>query len=197
MPKDSARTRLQLLEAGVRVLQGSGYSGLSTRRVAEEAGAPLSQIHYHFGSKAGLVLAVFEHQNETLLSRQTEMFGGEIALWKQWEMACDYFDDDLASGYVQVLQEMTAAGWSNGEIAGAVRTQLVRWYRLLVDVAAAAAERLDGLGPFTAEELAALVGNAFMGAGELILLGISEEDIASRSALRKIGDLIRTMEESE
>ena len=28
-----------------------GYANLSTRRVADSAGVPLSQIHYHFGSK--------------------------------------------------------------------------------------------------------------------------------------------------
>ena len=44
--------------------------GLSTRDVAAAAGVPLSQIHYHFGSKQGLVLALFEYLNAQLLDRQ-------------------------------------------------------------------------------------------------------------------------------
>ena len=30
--------------------------------------------------------------------------------------ACDFLEDDLDSGYVRVLQEMIAAGWSNKEL---------------------------------------------------------------------------------
>ena len=41
-------------------LLADGYAGLSTRKVAEEAGVPLSQLHYHFGSKGGLILALLE-----------------------------------------------------------------------------------------------------------------------------------------
>ena len=44
-----------------------------------------------------------------------------MPLWQRWERACDYLDEDLASGYVRILQEMMAAGWSNPEIAAAVR----------------------------------------------------------------------------
>ena len=47
-------------EAAKKVLRRNGYAGLSTRDVAAEAGVPLSQIHYHFGSKQGMVLALFE-----------------------------------------------------------------------------------------------------------------------------------------
>ena len=47
-----------------------GYANLSTRAVAEAAEVPLSQIHYHFGSKQQLILAVLEAENERLLDRQ-------------------------------------------------------------------------------------------------------------------------------
>ena len=44
-------TAIMLLEAAKKILRQNGYAGLSTRGVAEAAGVPLSQIHYHFGSK--------------------------------------------------------------------------------------------------------------------------------------------------
>jgi AcrR family transcriptional regulator len=196
LPSAADETRVQLLRAGEDVLAEHGYAGLSTRRVADAARVPLSQIHYHFGSKTGLLLAVFEHQNQRLLERQTEMFGSDMPLWKQWEQACDYFDDDLASGYVHILQEMIAAGWTDEAIAGDVRRQLGHWYGLLTSVVAEAASRIGGLGPFTPDELAALVGNAFLGAEQTILLGMAEKDLPSRSALRKVGALIRMLEEA-
>lgn len=191
----TADTRAQILAAGKRALLESGYSGLSTRRVAEAADVPLSQIHYHFGSRQNLVLGVLAGENERLLERQARLYGAETPLWRQWEQACDFLEEDLRSGYVRVLQEMTAAGWSDEEIAEAVRENLRGWFELLTDTAAKAAPRLGGLGPFTANEVATLIGVAFLGIETMILLGFDEEAMPCRSALRSVGFLLRTMEE--
>jgi AcrR family transcriptional regulator len=188
-------TRDLLLEAAQACLRRDGISGLSTRRVAEEAGMPLSQIHYHFGSKRRLMLSLLERENARLLQRQGTMYAEDLPLWKQWEQACDYLDEDLASGYVRILQEMIAAGWSDPELAEAVRRLLRGWFELLTEVAGRAAGRLGGLGPVTADQIAALVGTAFLGSEAVILLGFSEEELPARSALRRVGVLIRTLEE--
>ena len=110
-------------------LLADGYANLSTRRVAEAAGVPLSQIHYHFGSKRQLILAVLDAENERLLERQREMFDAPEPLWVRWERACDFLDTDIESGYVRILQEMIAAGWSDPEVAAAVREMVGGWYR--------------------------------------------------------------------
>ncbi|HEX6146749.1 MAG TPA: TetR/AcrR family transcriptional regulator, partial [Acidimicrobiia bacterium] len=173
-----------------------GYSGLSTRKIAEAAGVPLSQIHYHFGSKQGLVLAVLEEENRKLLKRQQTMYSQEMPLWKQWEQACDYLEDDLESGYVRVLQELMAAGWANPEIGVAVKDMLRNWYVLLADVADRASERIGGLGPFTPSEAGFVAGVPFLGAEAMILLGFTEEEVPIRSALRKFGEVLRALEET-
>ncbi len=49
------------------------------------------------------------------------MFDAPEPLWVRWELACDFLDADLESGYVRILQEMIAAGWSDPEVAAAVR----------------------------------------------------------------------------
>ena len=188
-------TRASILEAAKHVLLGSGYARLSTRKIAEVAGVPLSQIHYHFGSKQGLVLGLLADENERLLARQRSMFSEDLPLWKQWEQACDFLEDDLASGYVRVLQEMTAAGWSDPEIATAVREMVGQWFRVLSGVAARAAERIGGLGPFTPEEAGVIAGAPFLGVESLILLGFEEKTLPMRSALRKFGELLRTLED--
>jgi AcrR family transcriptional regulator len=188
-------TRRRILTAAKRALVDVGYANLSTRAIAEEAGVPLSQIHYHFGSKQNLVLALLDEENRSRLGRQAAMYGSDMPLWKQWEQACDFFDDDVESGYVRVLMEMTAAGWSNPEIAGAVVAELRGWFDLLTDVARGAAARFGSLGPFAPEEVAALAGLPFLGAEAVVLLGLDDSVIAARSALRKIGDLLRELEE--
>lgn len=192
-----ADTRQVILEAARTCLLRSGFANLSTRAVAEEAGVGTGHLHYHFGSKRNLVLAVLDTENERRLERQEQMYGDDAPLWKQWEQACDYLEDDLASGYVRILQEMIAAGWSAPDIAERVRAMMRGWYDLLADVAERAERELGGLGPFTPREVAVLVGDAFIGAEALLLLDLSGEDMPHRSALRRVGDLIRVAEESE
>lgn len=189
---DTARS---ILQAAKESLLDTGLSGLSTRSIADAAGVPLSQIHYHFGSKQRLVLAVLEAENERLLERQQQMFESGLPLWKQWEQACDFLDDDLESGYVRVLHEMIAAGWSDPEIAAVVWKQLSGWQNLLAGVARRAAANLGGLGPFTPEEIGVLAGAPFIGAEAYLLMGVPEKEYPARSALRKVGNIIKAMEE--
>jgi AcrR family transcriptional regulator len=189
---DTARS---ILHAAKESLLDTGLNGLSTRSIAEAAGVPLSQIHYHFGSKQRLVLAVLEAENERLLERQQQMFESDLPLWKQWEQACDFLDDDLESGYVRVLHEMIAAGWSDPEIAAVVWRQLSGWQDLLAGVARRAAAKLGGLGPFTPEEIGVLAAVPFIGAEAYLLMGVPEKEYPARSALRKVGDILKAMEE--
>jgi AcrR family transcriptional regulator len=188
-------TRTLIIEAARRRLLHDGYAGLSTRKVAEEAAVPLSQLHYHFGSKSGLILALFEEENRRRLDRQQRMYSGDEPLWKRYELACDFLEDDLDSGYVRVLQEMIAAGWSNPEIGAAVRELLGGWFHLLAEVAREEERRGGPLGPFTPDELGALVANAFIGSEALLLLGFDRHVSPIRSALRRVGVLIREWEE--
>lgn len=190
----TAETRASILDAARACLLAEGYANLSTRAVAERAEVPLSQIHYHFGSKQQLILAVLESENDRLLQRQRAMYAGPEPLWIQWERACDYLEEDLASGYVRILQEMIAAGWSDAEVAAAVREAMGGWYRLLTEVAEREAARVGGLGPFTPTELATLMGLPFMGAESMILLGVPESQVPARAALRKVGLMLRRLD---
>ncbi len=191
----AADTRTRIIEATRSRLLADGYAGLSTRKVAEEAGVPLSQLHYHFGSKGALIIALFTEENSRLLERQTRMYAEDRPLWQRYEQACDFLEDDLDSGYVRVLQEMLAAGWSNPELGDVVRDLLTRWYVLLAEVAREAERRFGSLGPFTPEEIATLVANAFIGSEALLLLGFERPVMPIRSALRRIGVIIREREE--
>jgi AcrR family transcriptional regulator len=190
-----ADTRMLILDAARSRLLADGYAGLSTRKVAEEAGVPLSQLHYHFGSKQGLILALFEEENQRRLARQQRLYAEDAPLWQRYERACDYLEDDLDSGYVRVLQEMTAAGWSNKELGNAVRELLEGWFALLADVARETERRHGPLGPFTVQETATLIGTVFIGSESLLLLGFDRDVLPIRSALRRIGVLIRQLEE--
>jgi AcrR family transcriptional regulator len=190
-------TRSLILEAMRRRLLVDGYGGLSTRKVAEEAGVPLSQLHYHFGSKQGLILALLEEENQRRLSRQREMYAEDAPLWQRYERACDFLEEDLDSGYVRVLQEMIAAGWSNPELGDAVRELVGGWFALLTEVSREAEQRHGPLGPFPADEIGTLVGAAFIGAEALLLLGFDRKVFPIRSALRRFSVVIRQLDEHQ
>ncbi|HOA73803.1 MAG TPA: helix-turn-helix domain-containing protein [Phycisphaerae bacterium] len=51
----SERTRLALIHAAGELLDERGLGRVSTRAIAERAGENLGAIHYHFGSKEGLL----------------------------------------------------------------------------------------------------------------------------------------------
>ena len=192
-----AETGTIVLEAAKKILRHNGYSKLSTRDVAAAAGVPLSQIHYHFGSKQGMVLALFEYLNSQLLDRQADLFDDTtLQLSEQWDRACDYLDDDIASGYVRVLQELIAASWADAPVAKVIRAGIIGWLDLITGLARRAEREFGGLGPFSAEEVAALIANAFIGAESHYLLGLEKKGMPVRQALRRFGDLIRIAEGS-
>jgi hypothetical protein len=68
------------------------------------------------------------------------------------------------------------------------------WFKLLVELAERAEREFGGLGPFTADEVAALVASAFVGAESQYLLGLEKKSVPIRQSLRRFGDLIRMME---
>lgn len=193
--RPDGRTRVAILDAARERLLADGYANLSTRKVAAQAEVPLSQLHYHFGSKTGLILALLETENQRRLERQRTMFSEDKPLWQRYEQACDYLEDDLESGFVRVLQEMIAAGWSEPPLGEAIRALLVGWYEVIADALRRAEAEHGPLGPFTAEELACFIGNAFIGSEALLLLGFERQTIPIRSSLRRVGALIRGWEE--
>ena len=142
------------------------------------------------------MLALFEYLNEQLLDRQNALFGdATLKLSEKWDRACDYLDDDIASGYVRVLQELDiAASWHDPGVAKVIRAGIMGWVDLIVDVARKAEHELGGLGPFTPEQAGAFAANAFIGAESLYLLGIEKKGAPVRQSLRRVGDLIRIAE---
>ncbi|MBA2667964.1 MAG: TetR/AcrR family transcriptional regulator [Trueperaceae bacterium] len=195
-PTATSSTNEQILRAAEAVLRAAGHPGASTRAVADAAGVPVSQIHYHFGGKQGLMLAVLRRQNEKLIARQQRMYQEDAPLWKQWLRACDFYDEDLESGYVAVLQQMIAAGWSDPAIGAEVRTMMRAWLGLLRDVAQRAERNFGGFGPLATDDVATLVASAWLGAESLHLLGMVEYGTDTRASLRRVAEVLRRAEEA-
>ena len=62
---------LRLVWAAERLFALHGIDGVSLRQVATEAGSNNnSAVHYHFGSKKGLIEAIFQHRLPRLISER-------------------------------------------------------------------------------------------------------------------------------
>ena len=184
----------RILAATRATVLAEGYAALSMRKVAASAGVPLSQIHYHFGSKEQLVLATLLAEDARLLHRQQALYAGDEPLSVQWRRACDYLDEDVESGYVRILHELTAAGWSNDSVKAELLRLLEGWREVLTEGFGSAARRGVDFGPLTVEQVVALVAAAFIGAESMILTGQESTAMPVRAALRAVGDVIEAAE---
>lgn len=62
MPLDATGTRAKLIAAGERHFAIDGIHGAQMRHIVRDAGqANDSAVHYHFGSRAGLLIAICQH----------------------------------------------------------------------------------------------------------------------------------------
>lgn len=61
------QTRLQILDAALRVIASQGYRALTHRAIAKEAGVSLSLTTYHFKDLEALLHDAFAHYKQTVL----------------------------------------------------------------------------------------------------------------------------------
>ena len=133
-PLTRAETEDAFLDAAERLLIGVGYSGISTRRLAEEAGANHGLVHYYFGSMENLFVRVLERFTERLIARQREMYARtDISGVEKWNTAMGFLESDLAAGYPKIWLELQALGWNRPDIAERVAEVNREWRDVLTD----------------------------------------------------------------
>jgi AcrR family transcriptional regulator len=67
------QTKDRILDAAERLFAEHGVAATSLRAVMKEAGANMAAIHYHFGSRAGLMEALLTRRAEPVNRRRLEM----------------------------------------------------------------------------------------------------------------------------
>lgn len=186
-------TRDQILRAAVRVLARDGQPALTARNVAAEAGTNLALLNYHFGSKERLLLDLFEVLNAERLERQRRLYADRAEpLSAKWRRAVEYYRRDLTDGYVRVLQELTAIGYSRPLIGRRVRDRLREWRQLLTEVAR---EALPELGiAADPSYVASAVASFWLGMETQHLIGSTEAEGKFFAILDEIGEWLERRE---
>jgi AcrR family transcriptional regulator len=190
---DDLPGRPTILKAARQCLIRLGHARLSTRVVAAEAGVNQSLIHYYFGTKDGLILAVLQDMSRDLLERQVAMYDAQATFADKWTQACRFFEEDLRSGWVRLLMEMSALGLANPAVAAEVRKITAPW-RALVRSAVSDALRHFGLPSARVEELTTYVMCFWRGMELDIMLGVREDEGHHRRSLETFGRFIRWLE---
>lgn len=77
-PSTPTSTKTALLDSAEKLFAQNGIDGTSLRAITQDANANLASVNYHFGSKEGLVSAVFGRRLRPLNSRRLELLDQAI-----------------------------------------------------------------------------------------------------------------------
>lgn len=132
-------TEEAFLDAAERLLVDVGYAGITTRRLAEKAGANHGLVHYYFGSMENLFLRVLERFTERLIARQRAMYGSPQPFVEKWRTAMRYLEEDRE--YQKVWYELQALAWNRPELREPVARVNDEWRAVLKEALAGPREQ--------------------------------------------------------
>jgi AcrR family transcriptional regulator len=130
-----------LLDAAERLLVEVGHAGITTRRLAEEAGVNHGLVHYYFGSIENLLVRVLERFTAELTARQRAMYAAaEVPFIEKWRQAMLYLvSEDVA--YEKIWLELQALAWNRPELRKPLARVNDEWRAVLTEALAEPRER--------------------------------------------------------
>jgi AcrR family transcriptional regulator len=121
-----------LLDAAERLLVDVGHAGLTTRRLAEEAGVNHGLVHYYFGSNENLLVHTLERFTERMIARQRELYAGDSPFVEKWRTAMRYLMDEDAA-YEKIWLELQSLGWNDPGIRERLARVNAEWRSVLTE----------------------------------------------------------------
>ena len=119
-----------LLDAAERLLVEIGYAGITTRRLAEEAGVNHGLVHYYFGSNENLLVRALERFTERLIARQRELYAADMPFIEKWRTAMRYLVSEDVT-YEKVWLELQALAWNNAGLRARLARVNAEWRAVL------------------------------------------------------------------
>jgi AcrR family transcriptional regulator len=133
-------TEQALLDAAERLLVQVGPAGVTTRRVAEEAGLNHGLVHYYFGSVEQLLVRVLERFTDRLVERQRQMYAADTPFLEKWRTAMGYLDEDRP--YQKIWFELQALAWNRPDLRARLAHVHAEWRAVLIEAFAPVREEL-------------------------------------------------------
>jgi AcrR family transcriptional regulator len=130
-----------LLDAAERLLLDAGYAGVTTRRLAAEAGVNHGLVHYYFGSVENLLVRVLERFTERLTARQRALYADpDVPFLAKWRQAMRYLVGDDVE-YEKIWLELQALAWNHPDLRERVARVNAEWRAVLTEAFAEPHER--------------------------------------------------------
>ena len=154
-----------LLDAAERLLERDGFIGVSTRKVAGEAGINPALVHYYFNSIEDLCARVMQRFSEDLIERQRQIFTSDSTLAKQWRLATEPLRSNVGRRRMKVFFELSAMAVNQPALLRRMVEINGEWRGIIRDAVEREAERrgAQGLGDFSVEATAALMSVVLKG----------------------------------
>jgi AcrR family transcriptional regulator len=132
--KTTARATAEdaLLDAAERLLVDAGHAGITTRRLAEEAGVNHGLVHYYFGSNENLLARALERFTERMIERQRALYAADEPFAEKWRTAMRYLVSEDQT-YQKVWLELQALAWNNPELQGRLADVNAEWRGVLTE----------------------------------------------------------------
>jgi AcrR family transcriptional regulator len=121
-----------LLDAAERLLVDVGYAGITTRRLAEEAGVNHGLVHYYFGSNENLLVRALERFTERLIDRQRDLYAADMPFVEKWRTAMRYLVSEDRT-YEKIWLELQALAWNNADLRARLARVNAEWRAVLTE----------------------------------------------------------------
>ena len=136
-----AQNEEAFLDAAERLLVEVGYAGITTRRLAAEAGLNHGLVHYYFGSVENLLMRVLERFTERVTARQRAMYATpDLPFLEKWRQAMRYLVG-ADREYEKIWLELQALAWNHRELLERVAGVNAEWRAVLTEAFAEPRER--------------------------------------------------------
>jgi AcrR family transcriptional regulator len=103
-----------LMDAAERLLYEVGYAGVTTRRVAEEAGVRHGLVHYYFGSMEELLTQTLERFADRLAEPLADLYADpDLSFAEKWRVGAQFFVQEPTARFPKILLELSALCWNS------------------------------------------------------------------------------------
>lgn len=117
--------REAILQAAMRVALEEGFTAMTVRRIATEAGVATGQVHHHFSSAGELKAQAFIRLIRTLLDADPVPAG---ASWRERLRAMLGSDEGSFEPYLRLWREAQILAWRDDEIKAAFLLTMEMWH---------------------------------------------------------------------
>jgi len=159
--QQGARTRARILDAARSVLSEQGPGGLTTRRVAGEAGVSHGMVHYHFTDKQDLVLALLVQARRDWIEPLEELVDGPGSAEDRMRAVIAWMAEPATTEVMRVHMSIYMFALGAPAVRERCATEYARWRAPFVTLFAQLGQELgiDGID-------AKSVGEAFAAAAD-------------------------------